>query len=78
MDKPDTLIEKKSKSELIGKGCLVQGMGLLMPILFAAITGPVGGGIGLVLLFVLLIVGSGMLKKWLCGRCMSPLPNKGV
>jgi hypothetical protein len=78
MDEPDALIEKKSKNELMGKGCLVQGLGLLMPFIFGAIADDTGIVIGIILLLVLLVVGSRMSTKWLCEACMNPLPNKEV
>jgi hypothetical protein len=66
------------KSELAGVGCLVQGVGLLMPFLLGAIAGSAGAGLGVILLVVLLVAGSRMALKWICSNCRNPLAGKGV
>lgn len=59
----------KRKSEIAGAGCLVQGIGLLLLIFF-----PLGTVIGI----VLLLVGSAMSVKWVCGHCGNRVEGKQV
>lgn len=66
------------KSEFAGVGCLIQGLGLLAPLLLPAILGIPGLLIGLLLMVVLFLVGSAKASKWLCGNCRNPLPSKEV
>lgn len=70
--------KKKRKNELVGKGCFIQGLGLLAPILLFLLFGPGGLIAGLVLLVILLLVGSRLSVKWVCGSCRNPLPDKSV
>lgn len=52
--------KKKRKSEFAGAGCLVQGIGLALLFFF-----PIGTIVGV----VLLIAGSAMSVKLVCGNC---------
>ncbi|MCD4717933.1 MAG: hypothetical protein K8R45_14485 [Desulfobacterales bacterium] len=70
--------DKIKKSELIGSGCLVQVVGLIFPFIFGAIAGVPGVIGGIVLCLILLIAGSRMSIKWICGNCNNPLVNKSI
>lgn len=67
-----------SKSEFIGSGCFVQGFGLLLPpIGWWVALGP-GLAIGFLLMLLLLVVGSRMSLKTVCGNCRNPLVSSDV
>lgn len=73
----------RKKSEMIEKGCVVQGIGLLAPFVVGALAwpigiAPIGIGIGVVMLIVLFIVGSGQSTKWVCSNCGTTLEDKSV
>lgn len=67
-----------SKSDFIGAGCLVQGLGFIAPGFGFLFGGPVGGALGLILFLVLLLVGSRMSRYWTCGACANRLPDKSA
>ena len=69
--------KRTRKTEMVGKGCFLQGFGLLLPILLAFL-GPVGIGIGIVACIALLIAGSMQSIKWTCGNCGTVLLDKKV
>lgn len=61
-----------------GRGALVQGVGLLIPVLLGLIFGWLGALIGLVAAAVLFFKGSAMAISWRCGACGNPLHDKRV
>lgn len=61
-----------------GRGALVQGVGLLIPVLLGLIFGWLGALIGLVAAVVLFVKGSAMAISWRCGACGNPLHDKRV
>jgi hypothetical protein len=67
----------KRSSDFAGGGCVIQGLGLLAPLV-----GCLGGVAGLILgVFVgviLLAVGSGMSVRLVCGGCGNRVDNKTV
>ncbi len=67
--------KKVKKSEFIGAGCVVQGLGFAAPVLGFVTMGPVGAVLGLGALLVLFIVGSQMASFWACGACGSKLAS---
>lgn len=69
--------KKKTKTEFAGSGCLVQGVGLLLPFI-GAVFGAAGVTVGIVLGIVLLIAGSRMAQYWICGHCRNRLSDGGV
>ena len=71
-------LRPKKKSELVGIGCLVQGVGLLSPFILYEVIGSMGIAVGLVLMIVLLLIGSRMALKWICPECKNPLASKDV
>ena len=70
--------ERELVTEFAGVGCLLQGLGILAPIVLGIFAGTVGLGIGLVLFLVLFFFGSSKSKKWRCGNCKNPLPGDEV
>lgn len=70
--------KKKAKSEMVGEGCLLQGVALLLPVAGGAFAGTIGLAGGLVGGIVLFISGSAKSKKWICGNCGNPIANKDV
>ena len=66
------------KSEFIGSGCLVQGIGLLCPFVGGALASIPGVVVGLVLALVLVIIGSSMSYSWKCGVCMNKIEGPEV
>lgn len=69
---------RESKNEFIGKGALVQGIGLLMPGVGWFFAGSEGVLVGVVLFFILLVIGSRLSLVWSCGACKNPLPSGDV
>jgi hypothetical protein len=69
---------RESKNEFIGKGALVQGIGLLMPGVGWFFAGGEGALVGVVLFFILLVIGSRLSLVWSCGACKNPLPSGDV
>lgn len=69
--------KKRKKTELIGKGCLIQLIGIILFILSFAL-GPVGIVLGGILLLALLVMGSRQSIKWTCSNCGTVLLNKKV
>ena len=65
-------------NELIGKGCFVQGAGLLAPIILYAVAGVPGVSIGILVMLVLLIGGGRMAYSWRCGHCKNPISSNQV
>ena len=72
---PPVQAKKVKKSEFIGAGCVVQGLGFAAPVLGFVTMGPVGAALGLVALLVLFILGSQMASFWACGACGSKLAS---
>src|SRR3990167_3818405 len=62
--------------EFAGKGAAVQLLGLLLPIVAAALGGAAGAGLGILLGLVLFAAGSSMSKIWRCGACRNKLPDR--
>lgn len=69
--------QRRKKTEMVGKGCFIQAIGLLCPVV-GALAGPLGIIVGLVFLVVLLIVGSTQSTKLVCSNCGTPLADKHV
>lgn len=61
-----------------GRGALVQGVALLVPVLLGLLFGWIGTLIGLVVAVTLFLKGSAMSISWRCGSCGNPLHDKGV
>ena len=70
-------VAMKHHSEFFGSGCLLQGVGLLAPVV-GLVAGPLGFLVGLVICVALLIAGSQKAVKLLCGHCGNRLDNKHV
>ena len=62
----------QKKNEIIGVGCLVQGIGLLVIIFGFFWIFPIFIGI------ILLVIGSRMAVKYVCPQCKNPLAGKDV
>lgn len=71
-------LRPKKNSELVGVGCLIQGIGLLSPFVLYEVIGIMGIVVGLLLMVVLLLIGSRMALKWTCPVCANPLASKDV
>jgi DNA-directed RNA polymerase subunit RPC12/RpoP len=67
----------KHHSEFAGSGCVVQGLGLLAPVV-GLLGGLVGFMVGCGVCLALLVVGSQQAVKLLCGHCGNKLDNKHV
>lgn len=78
MNDAPIVAKRKRKSEFAGAGCLIQGLGLLAPVLLGAALGAAGVVIGIAILVVLFFVGSSKASKWVCGNCRNPLASKDV
>lgn len=65
-------------THFMGKGCLIQGAGLLAPFVLGAFLGFIGVVSGILLLVVLFHVGSTAAITWRCGACRNPLASKAV
>lgn len=61
-----------------GRGALVQGVGLLVPLILGLTFGWVGTLLGLIVAVVLFFKGSAMATFWRCGTCGNPLHDKQV
>ena len=68
------MAKRIKKNEFAGKGCAVQGLGLLLPFI-CAVFGITGFLVGLLLMVLCLVVGDRMSVKWSCGECSSPLED---
>jgi hypothetical protein len=67
----------KRSSDFAGGGCVIQGLGLLAPLV--GCLGGVGGLIlGVFVGLLLLAVGSGMSVRLVCGGCGNRVDNKTV
>jgi hypothetical protein len=66
------------RSEFAGKGCLIQGFGLLLPFLGFVFAGPVGLLLGLIVMIPVLLSGSRASFRWECGECGNPIAGKQV
>jgi len=65
------------KTEMIGKGCAVQGLALLLPFV-GAVGGPVGIVVGVIAAIAVFVMGSRMSIVWKCGACKNPLASGEV
>jgi hypothetical protein len=72
---PAAQAAKVKKSEFIGAGCVVQGLGFAAPVLGFFTMGPVGVVLGLVAFLALFILGSRMASFYACGACGSRLAS---
>lgn len=61
-----------------GRGALVQGVGLLVPVILGSIFGWMGTLLGAIAAVVLFVKGSAMATSWRCGACGNPLHDKRV
>ena len=68
----------KKKSELVGPGCLVQGIGLIAPFILYEYLGIEGLVVGIVLLLVLMQIGGRMAQKWVCPECKNTIASGDV
>jgi len=71
-------MKPKKKSEIVGIGCLVQAIGLLMPFVGYQLAGQVGVILGCLIALGFLMVGSRMALKWVCPECLNPVASKSV
>lgn len=69
---------REKRSEIVGIGCVIQGLGLISPFVLGAFLSVLGVIIGIVLLLVLFFVGSSKATKWICGNCKNPIASKEV
>jgi hypothetical protein len=70
--------KRERVSSFAGKGCFIQGLGLLAPFALGALFGSTGAMVGGVILVFLFFTGSSMAMSWRCGHCKNPLPSKNV
>ena len=78
MGEPVLHAHRERVSHFVGAGCLIQALGIAAPFLLGHFLGVVGTVIGVAILLVLFVVGSGMATSWRCGHCKNPLANKAV
>ena len=71
-------LKPKKTTEMVGIGCVVQGLGLVMPFLGYTIAGVTGAVVGIFLLIPLLIIGGRQAIKWICPNCNNPIASKQV
>jgi hypothetical protein len=69
--------EKIRTTEFIGKGCFIQGLGLLCPFI-GLVAGVPGFLVGLLAGLGLLVYGSRQSVVWKCGECKDPLAAPDV
>ena len=69
--------ERKKKTEHFGVGCFVQALGVAILIggIFLGIPGII---VGLIVFIALLVYGSHLSVKWLCGNCGNSIDGKHV
>jgi hypothetical protein len=65
-------------NNFIGVGCLVQGLGMLVPFVGFVYFSVGGAALGVIILLVLLILGSRMSRSWRCGACANPIASGDV
>lgn len=70
--------KRERKSEVAGAGCLVQGVGLLLPVAGFFIWFVPGALLFGLIGLLLLVVGGRMALKYVCGNCKNPLADKAV
>jgi hypothetical protein len=71
------LIARREKNfDISGFGCLVQGLGLLAPIVISVFLGYIGGAIGMVFLVVMFFIGAAKHTKWICSNCKNPIDSE--
>ena len=66
------------KTEMAGKGCLVQALGIILALLLMSLGGVFGVALGLFVGVVLLLWGSRLAIAWKCGACLNPLADRTV
>ena len=64
-------------NEMMGKGCVVQAVALVLPFL-GALGGAIGIFIGIIAAVAVFIQGSRMSVVWKCGNCKNPLAGHDV
>ena len=69
--------KKIKKTEFIGKGCFIQGLGLLCPFI-GLVAGVPGFLVGLLAGLALLLYGSRQSVVWKCGDCRNNLADRDV
>jgi hypothetical protein len=69
--------EKKSKSLIAGKGCLIQGLGLAL-LAVGIQFGLIGALLGSAACGVLMNIGANKAKQWSCGNCDLLLVDKSA
>lgn len=77
-DEEIPLTERRTVTETAGTGCLVQGVGLLCPFVLGAFGGIEGAVLGVLLFVILLVAGSSMSKKLICGNCGNSVRDNQV
>jgi len=78
MDEQAISARREKNFDISGVGCLIQGLGLLAPIVISVFLGFIGGAIGVILLVVMFFIGSAKSTKWICGNCKNPIDSKEV
>lgn len=71
-------MKPKKKGEIVGVGCLVQAIGLLMPFIGYELAGVIGAFLGCLIALGFLLVGSRMALKWVCPECRNPVASSAV
>lgn len=66
------------KTEFVGKGCFLQGLGLLLPFIGWAFLGVVGAVVGAFAGVALLLSGGRQSFSWRCSECGNPLADDKV
>lgn len=68
----------RRRSILLGSGCLVQGVGLLVGGALIIAVPVVGWVLGPIVILGLLLVGSNMATVYECGNCRNPVASRRV
>lgn len=69
---------REKVNHFAGAGCLIQGAGLLAPLILGAIGGLLGFVVGIPVALVLLLAGSRKSVTWRCGHCKNPVADPDV
>lgn len=74
---PGPTAELQKQSEMMGNGCLLQGVAVLLPFI-GAIFGAAGVIVGLVAAVALFVKGSSLSVRWRCGACRNFVADNSV
>ena len=66
------------RKEFLGVGCVVQGLGLLLPVGGFFVRGLTGAGIGFLLALPFLLWGGRLAMPWACGACGTKVKDRNV